>query len=43
MNFSIEKKGYSIEEVDTFIEDLISKYQRLQAQNTELEQKLATI
>ncbi|MBE6588380.1 MAG: hypothetical protein E7647_08225 [Ruminococcaceae bacterium] len=42
MNFSIEKKGYSIEEVDTFIEDLISKYQRLQAQNTELEQKLAT-
>ncbi len=42
MNFSIEKKGYSIEEVDTFLEDLLGKYQRLQAQNTELEQKLAT-
>ncbi len=42
MNFSIEKKGYSIEEVDIFIEDLLEKYQRLQAQNAELEQKLAT-
>ena len=42
MNFSIEKKGYSIEEVDAFLEDLIEKHQRLQAQNIELEQKLAT-
>lgn len=42
MNFSIEKKGYSIAEVDAFVEDLIGKYQRLQAQNAELEQKLAT-
>ena len=42
MNFSIEKKGYSVSEVDSFVEDLMAKYQRLQAQNTELEQKLAT-
>ena len=42
MNFSIEKKGYSIEEVDAFVEDILGKHQRLQAQNAELEQKLAT-
>lgn len=42
MNFTIEKKGYSISEVDSFIEELMSRCQRLQAQNTELEQKLAT-
>lgn len=42
MNFTIEKKGYSISEVDSFVEELMSRCQRLQAQNTELEQKLAT-
>ncbi|MBQ2729337.1 MAG: DivIVA domain-containing protein [Clostridia bacterium] len=42
MNFSIEKKGYNISEVDAFVEELTAKYHRLQAQNSELEQKLAT-
>ena len=42
MNFSIEKKGYSISEVDSYIGELNEKCRRLQAQNTELEQKLAT-
>lgn len=42
MNFSIEKKGYNIEEVDRYVEDLEVKVARLQSQNTELEQKLAT-
>ncbi len=42
MNFSIEKKGYNIDEVDRYVEDLEAKVTRLQSQNTELEQKLAT-
>ncbi len=42
MNFSIEKKGYNIEEVDRYVEDLEVKVARLQSQNAELEQKLAT-
>jgi len=42
MDFSIVKKGYNPVEVDAYIEDLETKYLRLQAQNTELEQKLAT-
>lgn len=42
MNFSIEKKGYSVYEVDAYVEDIEAKYQNLQAQNAELEQKLAT-
>lgn len=42
MNFSIEKKGYNIDEVDRYVEDLEVKVARLQSQNSELEQKLAT-
>lgn len=42
MEFSIAKKGYNITEVDAYVEDLEAKYHRLQALNTELEQKLAT-
>lgn len=42
MNFSIEKKGYNIDEVDRYVEDLEAKVTRLQSQNSELEQKLAT-
>ena len=42
MNFSIEKKGYNVAEVDSYVEDLEVKLSRLQAQNSELEQKLAT-
>ena len=41
MNFSIEKKEYSVYEVDAYVEDVEAKLQRLQAQNVELEQKLA--
>lgn len=41
-NFSIEKKGYNIDQVDAYIDDLEAKYMRLQSQNAELEQKLAT-
>lgn len=42
MDFSIEKKGYNVTEVNSYVEDLELKIARLQAQNSELEQKLAT-
>lgn len=42
MNFSIEKKGYNVDEVNAYIDDLQAKYTALQSQNSELEQKLAT-
>lgn len=42
MNFSIEKKGYNVDEVNAYIDDLETKYMTLQSQNSELEQKLAT-
>ncbi|MBE6714028.1 MAG: hypothetical protein E7575_01920 [Ruminococcaceae bacterium] len=40
--FSIEKKGYSVAEVDAYVEDMEAKYQRALSQTAELEQKLAT-
>lgn len=41
-NFSIEKKGYNVSEVDAYVDDLEAKITHLQARNSELEQKLAT-
>ncbi len=41
-NFSIEKKGYNVSEVDAYVDDLTAKIAHLQSQNAELEQKLAT-
>lgn len=41
-NFSIEKKGYNVSEVDAYVDDLEAKITHLQSRNAELEQKLAT-
>lgn len=41
-NFSIEKKGYNVSEVDEYVDDLEAKITHLQSRNAELEQKLAT-
>ena len=42
-NFSIEKKGYNVSEVDEYVDDLEAKITHLQSRNAELEQKLAKI